>query len=474
MTRNNVVVHVVLFVGVLLLSSFSSVQADTFTQGSLPDFDCYRTAESIYQTLENLEATYQQLIELTTIGLSWEGQPIIGLKLTNHSIQVAKPRLVVISGLRGNSFAPAEIALLAAEELLASYNTVPDNAWLLDYVELHMVILANPDGRMKAEAQAQEGLEIAWQNNTHNTCSGNDIGVRLNLNFPFEWRPSDIGACDPAYPGVAGASEPETQAIITNLQALADQPEPILLLHLDSFGNEILSPFLFDPVAENPNASQLFTLAKKIAYNTDSVPYAQGGGDKPPVYGTLLDFAYGELGMPALVMNLGMSSYGGHSARCWYFNDYLKEQNKAALLRALKLAADPYRLANGPDVEITQLEYNTHAVIIAGSADDRTNWYGFAEAYSPIERVDYSVDLPLWDDRAAVYSIENLIPAEDADWISYFNLQLGFASLSPGKHRLFFQAWDTEDAELPSNPGPVTAIDILIPYRQFLPLLISQ
>ena len=477
MTKPSVFFHLIIFLGVFLLISFSAVHADFQPQGSVPGFYCYRNSSSVVQSLQVLKNEYPGLVHLSAIGNSWEGQPIYVLKLTNQSINSNKPRLILLSGLRANAFAPVELSLRFAENLLAEYGDNTDSTWLLNYFELHLIVLANPDGRAQAEQQAMSGADITWQNNTHNACSSQNIGVRLNHNFSFNWRASDVGACDPAYAGQSAGSEPETQAIQTYLEDLASKPEPIMLLNLDSYQNEILSPYLSAPTADNPHLTDLNTLAEKIGYNTLSAPVRQGDTSHQPSYGTLVDYAYGTLGIPSLVFSMGDSLAGGYTSRCWYFEgdefykDHLIKRNIPALIRALKVSTNPYHQSYGPEIEFENVNQNNNSVIIEGSANDYTSWYDGADVFSQVKSVYYSIDLPPWHSQAVLYSVSNLSQDNNSNYISSFNVEINYSQLSIGHHQLFFQAWDTEADGNPSNPGLVSAIDFFVPYLLFIPLV---
>lgn len=474
MTKKSVLFSLLLSLGVVIFSSFSTIQAEYQPQSTIPNFDCYRDSASISQSLQTLSSEYPGLVQLSTIGYSTEDQPIQSLKITNQSINTYKPRLVLLSGLRANAFAPVELNLRFAEQLLADYDEKTDSAWMVDHFELHIILLANPDGRIRAESQALAGLNITWQNNTNNACSSQDIGVCLNHNFPYDWISSDVGPCDPAYSGETAASEPETQAIIAYLQDLANQPEPILLLHLDSYENEILSPFLSNPTAENPHLNDLYTLAEKIAYNTLSVPIPQGETSHHPSYGTLVDYAYGTLAIPSLVFKMGDFRSGGYTSFCGYFDEILVENNIAALYRALNISADPYHQAYGPDIEIENVHQGISSITIEGSANDYLTWFEGADVYSEVKNVQFSIDLPPWHPDAILYPITDLTRDSLSNWISRFTLDIDYSFFLPGNHRIFFQAWDTEDNENPSNPGLVSVVEIFIPYQQFLPIMISE
>lgn len=473
MTKLSTFTQLILFLGIVVLLSFSSVQAVFQPQSTIPGYSCYRDYDSIIQSITAMENDHPGLVHLSTIGYSWEGKPIYALTLTNQARLEDKPRLVLVSGLRANAFAPVELSSRFAEELLSNYGENSENGWLLDHFEVNMILLANPDGRARAEDQAEDEPEsITWQNNTHNSCSSKETGVRLNQNFPYEWRGSD--ACEPAYSGEFTASEPETQALSSYLQALAGQPEPILLLNLDSYQNEILSPYLFNPTAENLNQQDLYTLADKIGYDTLSGPVQQDDPDLQPSYGTLVDYTYGTLGIPSLVFRMGDPRTGGYSSFCWYFKENLLERNINALTRALKISADPYHQAYGPEIEIGIVSQDINGVIVEGSANDYLAWFGGADLYSQVQSVQYSIDLPPWHPEADLQPVSGLVQDADYDFISHFSLEIDYSSFTPGYHRIFLQAWDTEADGNSSNPGLIEAVDIFIPYQCFIPLVNSE
>ncbi|MDD2522744.1 MAG: M14 family zinc carboxypeptidase [Anaerolineaceae bacterium] len=474
LTRISFYFHLILAVGVLILSSFSSVQAGNAIQNTVPGYNCYRDSATILESMQTLVIEYPDLVQLSVIGNSWEGKPIHLLTLTNRSAAIAKPRLVIVSGLRANAFAPVELSLRFAERLLSGYGAITENTWMLDQLELQMIVLANPDGRGRAEAQALDGIEISWQNNTHNGCDSKENGVRLDGNFSFNWKASAFGPCDPAYSGAAAGSEPETQAIMNYLEELGEQADPILLINLDNYKNQILSPYLSDPTADNPHLETLYTLAEKIGYNTLSAPIMQGDVSNPVLFGTLVDYAYGEAGFPALSFSMGDSMAGGYVSRCWYFEGYLLEKNIAALVRALKLSPDPYHQAYGPEIGTLGADQGINSVLIEGSADDYTYWYENADVHSQVESAWFSIDLPPWNPQSTLFPIPNLARDEMREYLSYFSFEIDYSLLSAGEHRIYIQTWDSAAGGQPSNPGLVSAVDISVPYRLFIPLVVER
>lgn len=455
---------------VLFLSPFPDSRASQ-SSSTIPGFDCYRTSETIQQTVQILHSTYPNLVQLTNIGASFEGQPIQLIKLGNQSTQNDKPRLVLISGLRANSFAPVEINLQFIENLLTTYGENPSSTWILDFTEVYAILLANPDGRLRAELQAEAGQQVTWQNNTNlSYCSSNPTGVRLNHNFPFEWSVGNPDPCSESFHGPSAGSEPETQALKSFLESLADNPNPTLLLHLDSYENSIITPYQYDEDIPNPHVQDLFILANKLAYDTWANPLAanQSSFEIP---GNLLDYAFWELDIPGLTYKLGTFQSGEHATACWYFTDYLLGQTKNALLRAAHASPSAYSLGHGPETEILTTNSSLLSISFEGHSNDFSFYKNFVSNYSSVEKMTWSADLPPWHPQAEIRMATDLIIDPEFPFMSSFSLTIPYTDLDPGKHLLFFQGWDSAEAGSQSKPGFVASTFIEVPNLQFIPLI---
>lgn len=193
----------------------------------IPGFSSYRTVEETFDDAATLAAENPDLVEWFTIGESYdkvtpggaEGYDISVLKLTNQNIDVEKPAIYIEGAIHAREYTTAELVTRFAEGLVAGYGVDPDATWLLDYHEIHIVPIANPDGRKFAE----QGY--SWRRNTNpNPPPGADpaefpnYGVDLNRNFDFKWNDAEDlpGALPPSsgdpssnvYRGESPASDP--------------------------------------------------------------------------------------------------------------------------------------------------------------------------------------------------------------------------------------------------------------------------
>ena len=53
-----------------------------------------------------------------------------------------------------------------------------------------------------------------------------------------------------------------------------------------------------------------------------------------------------------------------------------------------------------------------------------------------------------------------------------FQNTFSLVGITPGRHMLYFQAWDTDPTGAAGNAGMINAIEINVPSFTFIPLLI--
>ena len=133
---------------------------------------------------------------------------------------------------------------------------------------------------------------------------------------------------------------------------------------------------------------------------------------------------------------MGYESAGGYSRYCWYFNDHLIKNNIPALIRALKISADPYHQIYGPEIEINHVSQDINSVNVEGSANDFETWFRGADVYSQVESVKFSVDLPPWHPDATLFPITDLTQDSQSDWTSHFTLEIDYSFFYLGSSHL--------------------------------------
>ena len=434
-----------------------------------PPYNCYRTVEELYAYGAALATYYPTLAEWTDVGDSWEksvGQPdgydMMLLRLTNENITEAKPRLLLTASIHAREYAPAELAGRFAAYLIENYNTNADVHWLLDYNEIYIMFLANPDGRKEAEI----GRE--WRKNTNeNYCGPTSIyrGADLNRNFDFYWGccgGSSGDQCSEVFRGPIAASEPEVDAIQNVMLSLfpdqredslsAPAPEDATGVYIDlhSYGGDVMWSWGFTNT-NAPNNADLQTLGRKFAFYNGYYPhksytlYATDGSTE--------DYIYGRLGVAGYCIEVGTEFF----EECSVFDSQILPQNLPVLIYAAKAARTPYMTPAGPDSINLALDQNpaligTPVTLTGQINDTRFNNSNGTEPSQAIAAAEVSIDIPYWE---AGYAPISLSPVDGNFNSSVENITgtIDTSSLSEGRHILYVRGKDAA-----GNWGAVSAL----------------
>jgi carboxypeptidase T len=449
---------------------------------SYPSYPCYRTVDETYASAEAIASTYPTLASWIDIGDSWErihygagqGRDIKVLVLTNKAKGGDKAKILVNSGLHARELAPVELNMRFAEYLVANYGTDADITWLLDYNEVHLLLVSNPDGREQVETT---GLQ--WRKNTNENYCGptsTSRGADLNRNFDFYWNGgySSTTPCSFDYRGSGALSEPESQAISAyELSIFPDQrgpndsdPAPVdttgIFIDLHSYGDLILWPYGFDWDSVAPNNLQLQTLGRKLAYFNDFSPYQANG--LYPASGASEDYAYGTLGIAAYTIEMGSAFFQD----CTTFETSIYPDNLEVLIYAVKSAHRPYQTPSGPDAfEISapgeQLPFN-QPFQVSATLDDTLyqTSYGY-EITQNIQAARASIDAPPWEAKQ-FFNLQAVDGAFDEknEEVSGIISPIGLVG---GRHTLFIQGQDAA-----GNWGTVSAVFFETEYGYYFPL----
>jgi len=443
---------------------------------TIPSYPCYRTVEETFATAQSIVDTYPTLATWADQGDSWEKTAALGgydmmvLVLTNSAVPGPKPKLFATSALHAREYATAELMTRFAEYLVNGYGTDADATWLIDHHELHFMLQTNPDGRKKAETG------LSWRKNTNqNYCSptSNYRGADLNRNFPFKWGccgGSSGSECDSTYRGPSPASEPETQAVRDYLLAqFPDQRGPLdtdpapddatgIYLDIHAYGNLVLWPWGHTADLA-PNATQLQTLGRKMAYWNDYEPKQALG--LYPTDGTTDGFSYGELGLASYCIELGTQFFQA----CSYFENTIVPDNMPSLIYAAKVVRTPYMTPAGPDAMNLSLSDGAAAPGVAPGTpvtlqatvnDTRYNNSNGTEPTQNIAAAEYYVDTPPWVTGATAVAMSASDGTFDSS-VEGAEATIDTAGLSEGQHIVFVRGQDAA-----GNWGAFSAVFLYI------------
>lgn len=482
----------------------------TIVDAAIPFFPSYRTVEETYGDLEALAAANPTLASWTDIGDTYdkltpggaEGYDIFALKLTNEEFTPAdgeeKPVLYMQAAIHAREYTTTELVTRFAEDLVAGYGVDADTTWLLDYNEIHIVPIVNPDGRKIAE----QGY--LWRKNTNpNPQPGAEpapfptYGVDLNRNYGFEWAngvaadgTTGIGSSDnpasDAYHGSGPFSEPESIAASEYVATLFEPNGPELLndptpelerryapvpndisgIYIDyhSFGEAILYSWGWAEGLIAPNDEELSNLARRYGFFTGAVgePYdalpAQVFG---AVGGATDDWAYANFGIPGFTLELGTSFFQPSED----FENEILPDNIPAMYYTAKAARRPYQTPFGPEVlegtiSRPQATAGT-AVELAVIADDAR--YADSDAigngadetpstFQNIAAGRYSINEPSWIPGVELFTMTATDGTFDSA-VESLTATIDTTGFMPGRYTLFIEGQDTD-----GNWGVPTAV----------------
>ena len=451
--------------GQLRIDPWAFAATDAAPAEVIAGFPCYRTVENSYESARRIVDAHPELATWTAVGQSWKkenaagGYDLMMLRLTNSAVSGTKPAMFVTAMVHAREYAPVELVLRFAEELVDAYDTDADARWLLDHHELHLMPAVNPDGRKRAE------VGLSWRKN-HNTdhCPSAQpgLGVDLNRNFGFQWGGS-LGSsgieCSGNYRGSAANSEAETQAVKTYMDDLfpdargPDEDDAAaadtsgIFLDIHSHGRLVLYPWAHTSDLA-PNDGQLQTFARKVAFFNRHTP--QQGFDLYQFNGSTQGYAYGELGRASLTFELGNTFFQS----CGYFESRILPRNLPALRYALQVARKPYVTPYGPDV----LDFSLSAVDtdpstmgvtagtqveVAATFDDTRYKPGSGQSTQTIAAGEYYLNTPHWADGSLAMAMSAVDGAFDGESESA-TATVDTTGLSSGRHTVFVRGKDAD------------------------------
>ncbi len=481
-------------------------------------FGGYRTVAEHYAHLDAVAAMHPELATVVDYGDSWRkvnnrpnGHDLLAICITKRrpndcqlTPNTDKPRLLLIAAIHARELSTSEMAWRWIDELVNHYGQHPDITWLLDYHEMWVIPVANPDGRHLVEQGGSAPyLQRKNMNNSVGTCplpgdpsyAYAQPGVDLNRNASFKWAGAGSSnvPCDQTYRGATAASEPEQSALEALMaQLFHDTRGPLdsdaapitttgAMLTLHSFSDLILLPWGWTncgsgpcpPGQRAPNDAGLRAFAFRMSYYNS---YAVGQASELlyPASGTTDDWAYGILGVPSFTFEIGPIN-----GTCGFFtpayncqDDLFWPLNRPAFLYAAKVARRPYQLVHGPTTFTVTL--SSPAVLSGQSvtltALVRDDAYGSAAnsvgrpAIQRIAAAEAYVRLPDWAGGTAIPMTAQDgafdSPAETATAV------INTSGLSAGRYLIFVRGQNAA-----GHWGPVTAQWLTVLGEWYFPVV---
>jgi hypothetical protein len=231
--------------------------ADTFRM--FHSFD--KPGDGIRATLAAWAAA-DTLIHGDSVGASYEGRPILAVKIGAVNDAPERPNVLFMATHHAREWISTAIAMKLIRWLADSGGPA------LAAYDVWVIPVANPDGY-----QYTFTTERYWRKNRRLNSTGS-YGVDPNRNYPAFWGLDNIGSSGwdlaETFRGTAPGSEPETQTVM----AFHAAHPPVVSLSYHSYGDLIIHPWGFRAGELAPDASRFQALAGTDLSPavTDSVP----------------------------------------------------------------------------------------------------------------------------------------------------------------------------------------------------------
>lgn len=482
-------------------------QNDTFYGG-------YRTVSTTLGIMNDTAAAYPTITELIDYGDSYcklnvgsciannetmDGFDLLAIRvgskenLASPTGSLSRPALILIAQVHAREITTSEQALFLLDHLTSNYGTDPDITWLVDWRDIYIIPMVNPDGHYIVETVSAPNFQRKNARLTQSNCTGynwwgvseRQRGVDLNRNHSWEWAMmgtdnvlvgSSDSPCNELYHGSSPASEPETAALETFIRSITeDQREagpgeaaPIttqdVFITMHSYSDLILYPW---GSTENraPNEAGLKRIADKLGAMTGYEP--RQGIYLYPVTGTTDDWVYGEFGIPSFTYEVGGAEDTHHPPYTVASTDHWNEV-RDSLLYAAKIANAPYALSHGPEVSSLNAAIVDDMVRITAVVDDSANGDDGIRAFG------YTLDTPYRENGdIPTLVLPNAGPlAQTEEGVFIVELDL-CNDVGVGEHVVYGAGYDAAQ-----NWGVMQAASFIVPFeacftRLYIPAVMS-
>jgi hypothetical protein len=176
------------------------------------------------------------LVSADTIGLSYQGRPMIAVKIGARDDSPQRPNVLFIATYHAREWAATEMALRLIKYLAAPPGSNPRVDSLVRARDIWVLPVANPDGYEYTFTG-----DRLWRK-TRSPQAGGTFGVDMNRNHRQNWGLDDVGSSsDPTsdiYRGPSPASEIETR----NIEAFHAAHPPVISVSYHTYAGLLMFP----------------------------------------------------------------------------------------------------------------------------------------------------------------------------------------------------------------------------------------
>ncbi|KAH8242214.1 hypothetical protein KR026_008458 [Drosophila bipectinata] len=196
----------------------------------------FHTLEEIYTWLDLIEQRYPDIVTPFTIGNSYEGRPIRGIKI---SFKEGNPAVFIESNIHAREWITSSTITYFIDELLVPRN--PGVRDIAQNVDWYIIPVLNVDGF----SYSHEVARLWRKSRLPSDPTGECIGTDLNRNFDFLWMLTGASddPCSETYAGPSAESDPEIHQLTSYINNSIPEGTIKIYISLHSYGQYVLSPW---------------------------------------------------------------------------------------------------------------------------------------------------------------------------------------------------------------------------------------
>ncbi|XP_066542511.1 carboxypeptidase A6 [Hoplias malabaricus] len=254
------------------------------------DYEVYHPLEEIQSWMFEMNRTHPHLVDLFSIGRSYEGRPLYVLKLGNRK-RLKKKAMWMDCGAHAREWIGPAFCQWFVREVVNSYQHDSSMRRLMNQLNFYIMPVFNVDGYHYSWKTDRFWRKTRSKNHRY-YCRG----VDANRNWKVKW--CDEGAslhpCDDTYCGPFPESEPEVKAVARFLRKHRKHVKAYISIH--AYAQMLLYPYSYK-YATIPNFNCVETAAQNAVsalYSAFGVRYRYGPASTTLYVssGSSIDWAY--------------------------------------------------------------------------------------------------------------------------------------------------------------------------------------
>lgn len=244
----------------------ASISASSLVAEDNIFFQDYQPLPVVIRWMRLLEAMFPSYVQYMTIGKSFEGRDIPGLRVGVPDLEdPAPPRktIVVTGGFHAREWIATSTVNYLAWSFITAFGKEPLITKLLREFDIIFLPVVNPDGM-----EYTWEVDRLWRKTRQQTNLRYCRGIDLDHAFGYEWDGSQIQSdpCSESYGGEEAFQAVEAmQFAAWARNQTQNNVRFVGLLDLHSYSQQVLFPYSYSCAVEPPNLENLEELAAGIA-----------------------------------------------------------------------------------------------------------------------------------------------------------------------------------------------------------------